>query len=135
MKTLRLVLLTCFAVASLASCEKPEDLNPDLVTRVTGDYPFTHVVDNGNAYSIGQTNLSGKATIERKSSTSLKLAWSYKGGGSSYSGSYTGVALTEAANGDLEMRYNGSLIAVVTDDVLELSTDSNGKEMTFLGRR
>lgn len=135
MKTLRLFLLMCCAVASLSSCQKPEELNPDLVTLVAGEYPFTHVVDNGNAYPISQRNLSGRATIERKSSTSLKLSWSYKGSGSSYSGSYSGVALTEAANGDLEMRYNGSLIAVVTDDVLEVSIDSNGKEMTFLGHK
>lgn len=135
MKTLRLFLLTCFAIASLSSCKKPDELNPDLVALVAGDYPFTHVIDSGNAYPVSQRNLSGKATIERKSSTSLKLSWSYKGGSSSYSGSYTGVSLTEGANGDLEMRYNGNLVAVVTDDVLEVSVENNGKEMTFLGRK
>lgn len=136
MKTLRFLLITCFAVASLSSCQKPEELNPELVALVAGEYPFSHVVADGQTYAIGQTNLSGQASVERKSATSVKLAWKYKRGNSSYSNSYTGVSLTNAGAGDVELRYSGNLIATVSDGTLYLNVEtSSGERMTFIGDR
>lgn len=47
MKPLCLFLFACFAVASLSSCEKQEALNPELVSLVAGQYPFSQVVAKG----------------------------------------------------------------------------------------
>ncbi len=136
MKTLSFLLFVCFALVSLSACEKQEDLNPELVSRVTGDYPFAQVVSNGRTYPISQTNLSGQASIERKSSSSVKLAWRYTSGRSSYSGSYTGMTLTDVGNGDVEFRYSNNVVATVSDGTLYLNVDdSNGESMTFIGVR
>jgi hypothetical protein len=136
MKTLRFFLITCFALATLSSCEKQEELNPELVSLVAGNYLFSHVVADGQAYAIGQTNLSGRASVERKSAKSVKLAWSYKRGNSSYSGSYTGVSLSDAGTGEIELRYSGNLIATVSDGTLHIKVEnSSGEQMVFVGSR
>lgn len=136
MKTLNFFLITCFALATLSSCEKQEELNPELVSLVAGNYPFSHVVADGQTHALGQTNLSGRASVERKSAKSVKLAWSYKRGNSSYSGSYTGVSLSDAGTGEIELRYSGNLIATVSDGTLHIKVEnSSGEQMVFVGSR
>lgn len=136
MKTLRFIVFALLSVPMLLSCGKPEELNPELVASVTGNYPFMYVLHEGQTYAIEQTNLSGSASIEKKSENSVKLSWTYKGGTNTKSGSYTGVSLIDAGDGMIKLTYSGKTIGSVSDGVLHYVTeDADGKPLTFIGSR
>lgn len=136
MKPIRVLLFALLSIPMLFSCGKTEEVNPQLIGLVAGNYNFAYVWHQGKMYAIEDTNLTGSASIEQKSANSVKMTWKYKGGSTTKSGSYTGISLVEVTNSTIELRYSGNLIGTVTDGRLELITeDAEGQKLVLIGNR
>ena len=108
----RTALMAVMLIAALTGCKKEADVNPELSARVTGSYTISKVELGGKTYPADQTNLKGSITVSRESDASvgIDLNITTKNNGDFLQGSVSGVSLTDAGGGEVNLVKDGDQI-------------------------
>lgn len=129
--------LVLLFMASLTSCKKGTEVAPapDLASRVAGTYTYAELTTGGKTYPAGDTNLKGTITLGRQtaSTVSIQLAIINKSTNETFADDAAeGVSVTEAGNGNVELRYQGNVIAKVNGNKISIEgEDETGTSFTL----
>lgn len=130
-------LLMLLFIASLTSCKKGADVAPapDLAARVAGTYTYSEIMTGGKTYPASDTNLKGTITLARETATSvsIQLAILNKSTNEVFADdSATGVSVSEASNGNVELKYQGNVIAKISGSKISIEgSDDAGTDFTL----
>ncbi|GAB4014271.1 hypothetical protein GCM10028808_36240 [Spirosoma migulaei] len=129
--------LVVLFIASLTSCKKGNEVAPapDLAARVAGTYTYSELTTGGKTYPASDTNLKGTITLGRQTATtvSIQLAIINKTTNETFADDAAeGVSVTEASNGNVELRYQGNVIAKVNGSKVSIEgEDEAGTSFTL----
>jgi hypothetical protein len=129
-------LLALLMLALLTGCKKnSEEAQPDMGTRLEGQYTLSEVELNGTKYPAGQTNLKGGVSVTRVSASSIKMAFAIvnkKDGSDFISGSAEDVSLSEAGNGQVNLSKDGDTIGYASGNKLSIKgVDDDGTQFVM----
>ncbi|GAB2540246.1 hypothetical protein [Spirosoma aerophilum] len=133
--------LVLLVSVSLASCKKGDnsDPAPDLAARVAGTYTYSEIVAGGKTYPASETNLKGTITLSRQTATTvaIQLAIVNKSTNEAFADdSADDVTVAEVNNGNIELRYNGNVIAKIKGSKISIDgEDDAGTSFTLMATK
>ncbi|GAB4018902.1 hypothetical protein [Spirosoma koreense] len=120
----RSALLALLFAVSLSACKKSNsDPAPDLASRVAGTYTYSEFVTGGKSYPASGTNLKGTITVTRQtaSTVDMKMNLTLKSTGDVFADdAASSVNVTEASGGNIELTYQGTVIARVNSNKISV---------------
>ncbi len=130
----RTAVMAVLCIAALTGCKKEIEPSPELSARVTGSYTIASIETDGKTYPAVQTNLKGGLTVVRESETSvgIDLNITTKDNGDFLQGNVSGVSVTDAGNGQVNLMKSGDNFGKGGNGQISIKvSDTNDKDMVI----